>query len=220
MKLHEISDREREQNERSANRIRIYQLHKAHKEHHASQIGSAGFKTDSYAFDRHYMSDEEWLEDNKITIRIETHMHNFVKWLIDSFHLQPSWVSMRLYSTINGTYKFNVELPGARFQKPDDLTVDMMVKHIPAKMKQLVPEISVGKYNDLYVHRTKRMITISGQLSAEVPEARNRWLQGLYNYNPEKLTADGLKQHNEYKRQAYGEMMLRKAIKAGEIEND
>lgn len=210
MKLHEIS---------GDDWTRQYNAERAYKEKHAALIGSAGFKNDGYAFSQDYMSDEEWLEDNEITTRVEGHMHTFVKWLVDSFHIEPRNVDFYMCSTVNGVYRFTIELSGRRFQKEDDLTVELMVKTIPAKIKQLVPEIGLS---ELHVHRTQKKITISARPHTAQGQGNalwDRWLKGVYHYDPEKLTAERLATHNEHKRKAYGEMMLRKAKREGTLEN-
>jgi hypothetical protein len=200
---------------------RKYHLHRAFKEKHATEIGDKSFHGDGYPFtDAYYMSDEEWLEDDKITTRIETHMHQFVKWLVDSFKLDPYNIAMRLCVMVNGTYKLEIGLPGKKYQGEDNLTIKLLLKHLPAKLKQLVPEIKLE--GDLYVHRTQKKITIHGMIaptSDHYDELRNRCVFGRYDYNPEALTQDRFKQFKKHKSEQYGELMLRKAIKAGEIED-
>lgn len=125
----------------------------------------------------------------------------------------------RHYSKGSGTYEFSIELRGARFQKPDDLAVEMMEKFIPIKMEQMVPELRLSKLN---VKRTSKTIQISARLYSTDPhtmELHDRTVIGRYDYDPEKQTQQSFKRFKENKGTAYGEMMLRKAIREGEIEN-
>lgn len=92
-----------------------------------------------------WKTDEEFFERSKKLWKINRRLNEFTKWLVDTFKVNPHNIYISAhFAWVNAYQKWEVKLQGEKWKRDEGFAIKMMLKSIPAKWNQLLPDFELN----------------------------------------------------------------------------
>ena len=159
-----------------------------------------------------WKTDEEITAQARLAWDISHRLGLFEQWLVKTFGVLENKIDIHGYfAVVNSFRQWHIKLVGPKWKRDDGFAIEMMMKKIPKKWAELLPDFSLQKLTlnpvfDVADERTKTYNIYSSWFPIEYESKRkvfNRYTLRSTTLSEEKFVAHGIANYSHHRLGAY-----------------